>query len=122
MLPMLMLDSRRLKSGLCNIVDNAIRYTEKGGIKIAAAVAEDNIVITVTDTGIGMDEEERKGLFSKTFERGKRAQSVHLGGKGISMYLTSQIVASQGGSVRVESTGHNEGSKFIVTIPIGQNE
>ncbi|MCX6758793.1 MAG: HAMP domain-containing sensor histidine kinase [Candidatus Nealsonbacteria bacterium] len=122
LLPMLMLDSRRLKSGLCNIVDNAIRYTEKGGIKIAAAVAEDNIVITVTDTGIGMDEEERKGLFSKTFERGKRAQSVHSGGKGISMYLTSQIVASQGGNVRVESIGHNEGSKFIVTIPVGQNE
>lgn len=121
-LPELMLDSRRLKSGLCNIIDNAIRYTAKGGITMEAAVVEDNVVISISDTGIGMDEDERNGLFSKTFERGKRAQSVHEGGKGISMYLTSQIVASQGGKMRVESDGPDKGSRFIITIPIKQNE
>ena len=41
-----------MKSGLCNILDDAIRYTEKEGIKIAAEVAENNSVITVADTGI----------------------------------------------------------------------
>jgi signal transduction histidine kinase len=121
-LPELMLDNRRLKSGFCNIIDNAIRYTEKGGITVEVRVAQNYLVTTITDTGIGLEGEERDGLFQKTFERGERAKSVHSGGKGISMYLTSQIVASQGGIVRVESEGHDKGAKFIVSLPIEQAE
>jgi K+-sensing histidine kinase KdpD len=68
--PTLMLDSRWLKRELCNIIDNAIGYTEKSGITMEADAAEDNAAITVTDTGIGVDEEERIGLFSRTLERG----------------------------------------------------
>lgn len=121
-LPMIMLDNRRLKSGLCNIVDNAIRYTEKGGIEIKVATSENDVMITIADTGIGMDEDDRRGLFLRTFERGKRAKDFHSGGKGISMYLTHQIVASQGGTIEVESEGRDKGSKFIIKIPVKKDK
>jgi hypothetical protein len=85
MLPMP--DSRRLKRGLCNIIDNAIRYTEKGGITVEADVAKDNAVIAVADNGIGIDEEERNGLFSQTFERGGRARQKRLLGRKEHMHV-----------------------------------
>ena len=106
-----------LKEAFYNIIDNAIKYTEEGGVKVKIAAESDYLEITVSDTGIGLEEAEKKDIFSKTFRRGKRAWKTNTHGKGIGLYLASRTIADHGGSIRVESDGPDKGSTFYVQLP-----
>ena len=116
-----------MKAALFNIVDNAIKYTEKGGVSIKIKNQISNIkngenrkvMIEVRDTGIGILPEEAKKLFETQFERSEQAKKLSSVGSGIGLYLAGQIIDAHKGKVWIESEGLGKGSTFFIELPIG---
>ena len=107
-------DRQRLRQVLANLVDNAVKYTPRGGqVEISAATADGSVAITVADTGIGIAESD----VSRIWERLYRAdQSRGEAGLGLGLSLVAAIVSAHGGTVAVDSQlGH--GSTFRITLP-----
>lgn len=112
-LPPIYGDVDRLKQVLVNVLDNAIKYTESGGvITVLPAVREDNhITITVKDTGCGIPEEHLQNVKKKFF---KGNQLVR--GSGIGLAMADEIVALHSGTLSIEST-ENVGTTVTITLP-----
>jgi len=112
-------NSDRLKQMLINLVDNAIKYSENGDkVFIGCQNKDDNCVIWVEDTGVGIPEKHISRLFER-FYRVDKARSRAKGGTGLGLAIVKHIVFSFHGSIDVKST-LGEGSKFVVTIPMHQ--
>jgi len=116
-LPTVRADKVKLKAALFNIVDNAVKYTTEGGASITVDEKDNNILVVVKDTGIGIAKDRIDTLFDKTFERGEGAQKVFATGRGIGLYLAGQIIKSHGGKVWAQSDGAGKGSTFFVELP-----
>jgi PAS domain S-box-containing protein len=108
-------DARRLRQLVSNLVSNALKYSPNGGIVRVQLTSRDGVgVMAVEDHGIGIKPTEAANLF-RPFERAATVrQSV--GGVGLGLYITKQIVDAHGGSITVESSP-GEGSRFIVRLP-----
>lgn len=108
-------DGKWTEEALTNLLDNAVKYTPKGGlIHIQVDSYELFCRITVTDTGIGIPEEEQ----AKIFQRFYRSPSVkNAEGVGIGLYLARKIISGEGGYMKVSSTV-GEGSAFSVFLPL----
>ncbi len=111
-------DSLRLLQILTNLVGNAIKFTETGGITLEVVALEtqnDDIVLEfrIIDSGIGMSMEAQQQLF-KEFSQADTSITRKYGGSGLGLAISKQLVELMGGSIRVEST-LNEGSHFIFT-------
>jgi signal transduction histidine kinase len=117
-IPMIPADESKLKVALENIVDNAVKYTEKGGVTIKLKSDSEKLEIIIQDTGIGMKEPGSKSIFAKTFERGETAQKLFAVGKGIGLYLSAKIVEAHKGKIWAESEGENKGSAFHIELPV----
>ena len=95
-----------------NILDNAIKYTEHGGITVGAAGYELFSCIRISDTGVGISEEE----LSRIFARFHRSENVHdEEGVGIGLYLSREIISLEGGYIKVDSAV-GKGSSFYVYL------
>jgi two-component system CheB/CheR fusion protein len=116
-LPILSLDGPKIREAVSNVIDNAIKYTEKGDIAVTAEKKADHVVITVADTGVGIDPAEIPHLFKK-FERGKNAVQVNVSSTGLGLYVGKSFIEAHGGTIRVESAGQGKGSRFIMELPI----
>jgi len=103
-----------------NLVNNAVKYTpDKGTITVRARPSQDEMLVTVTDTGIGIDEDRQEMIFDK-FTRLDNELAANTSGSGIGLYLTNQIVSLHGGYIEVKSRpGH--GSSFTVHLPINES-
>lgn len=112
-LPPILADREQLKRAIGQILDNARRYTEQGGITVRASAQGDNIRIDVRDTGPGIAPEVLPRLF-KRFQRVEGNNSTQRGG-GLGLAITRQLIERQGGSVSVTSTP-GEGSTFTVIL------
>ncbi len=117
-LPEIKADPQKLKVALFNIVDNSIKYTNKGGITIKIKSLNKAIQISIQDTGIGIPKQELKRLFNRAFERGEKAKKLYGPGKGIGLFLTYQIIKSHQGKLWAESEGTEKGSTFYIELPI----
>lgn len=111
-------DAEKIRIVLGNLVDNAIKYTRNGHIKIEGMKKKKYVQISIEDSGVGISPREVKDIFSKYFERGKGANKVYASGKGIGLFIASNIIKSHGGEISVMSRGVGRGSKFIVKIPL----
>lgn len=111
-------DEEKLKVALFNLIDNAAKYTQKGGVRITV-LDVGKIEIRIRDTGIGIAKEEIPKLFGRTFERGKEAKKVFTTGRGIGLYITGEIIKAHNGRIWVESDGLGMGSTFHVELPAG---
>ncbi|MCA8977058.1 MAG: PAS domain-containing protein [Planctomycetes bacterium] len=99
-----------------NLIDNAIKYTPKGGkVTVRAAATADTIRLAVTDTGIGLGPEHQERVFER-FYRVDRARSRELGGTGLGLSIVKNTVRSLGGEVGLESAV-GRGSTFWVELP-----
>lgn len=107
-------DPKWTEEAVCNLIDNAIKYTPAGG-KVMVEVRNYELfaAICVSDTGPGLSEEEQAKVFGR-FYRGPAAYQK--AGVGIGLYLTRQIAAGQGGYVKVKSTP-GQGSTFSLYLP-----
>lgn len=110
------IDIGKIKQVFTNIIDNAIKYTEKGGVSVALEKVGEKLKITISDTGIGIAAEELPQLFEK-FKRARGANKVNTTGTGLGLYVAKQLVEGHGGTLRVESDGAGKGSRFIIELP-----
>lgn len=111
-------DSEKLRAALMNIFDNAVKYTKEGGITISLKIENNNVIIQIKDTGIGISKEKLAKLFDMTFERSDGAKKNFAEGRGIGLYLSSQIIKAHNGKIWVESEGEGKGSTFIIQLPV----
>lgn len=108
-------DPYKLEQVFINLIDNAIKYTEEGGININYYLKEDNAVIEIIDTGIGIPEEHLDRIFERFYVVNK-SRSKELGGTGLGLSIVKHIITLHNGKIEVESEV-GKGSKFIITIP-----
>jgi signal transduction histidine kinase len=108
------IDMKWTKEAVCNILENAVKYTDAGGgIKISAAAYEMFIRLDIADTGTGISPEEYTHIF-KRFYRSPRTREQD--GIGVGLYLAREILALQGGYIKVASE-LGKGSVFSLYIP-----
>ena len=109
-------DRSQLVSVFSNLVDNAIKYSEIGGVvNVNSTVKDDEIVLSVTDYGIGIAERDQKRIFER-FYRVDKARSRATGGTGLGLSIVRHIVLEHGGAIDVRSE-EGVGSTFTVRLP-----
>ena len=109
-------DRAQLVSMFSNLVDNAIKYSEAGGVVLVESATQgDEILVTVTDHGIGIAERDQKRIFER-FYRVDKARSRATGGTGLGLSIVRHIVLEHGGSINVRSE-EGVGSTFTVRMP-----
>jgi len=112
-------DNTRLRQVMINLVNNAIKFTEKGKIAIRAVKQDDaTVLITVKDTGLGIPEEKLEDIFQE-FTQVDTSTTRKVGGTGLGLPISRRLIEMHGGRLWAESTGvPGEGSKFFVELPI----
>lgn len=113
-------DFKKIESAVSKILDNAIRYTPQGQITLSLAEKNDDLIITIKDTGVGIDQEEIDGLFQK-FRRGKNSYNVSVAGSGLGLYVAREIVESQEGRIWLKSEGAGKGTSAFIAFPLLRN-
>ncbi len=113
-------DRSRLEQVLVNLVSNAAKYTRQGGsIDVAASSDHEYGLITVKDTGIGIDPERQSQIF-ELFGQISSAQHGRQGSLGLGLNLVQRLTELHGGSVSVASEGTGKGSEFVVRLPLAE--
>jgi PAS domain S-box-containing protein len=117
-------DPMRLQQILINLLGNAIKFTEVGGVRLVTRLASDDgpprLILEVIDTGIGMSEKEIGRLF-QPFSQADSSTSRRFGGTGLGLAISQRLAQMLGGEIRVASTP-GKGSTFTVTIATGPLE
>lgn len=112
-------DPTRLKQILFNLCNNAIKFTNEGGITLSAEFLqeENQVQISVSDTGIGISKEEQPNMF-KPFSQADSSISRRFGGTGLGLCISRQLAQKLGGDITIESE-KGSGSTFIITVDAG---
>jgi len=118
-LPKVMIDQEKIRQVILNIIDNAIKYTKRGGVKIELKKTDSRIRVVVSDTGEGMTEKEIKSLF-QMFSRSKNSTRLHTEGAGIGLYVAKKFVEMHKGKLWAESRVRGKGSTFFIELPIAK--
>ena len=113
-------DPSRLNQILINLVGNAIKFTNKGFVKVIASKSHDYLEFAIKDTGPGISEDQMDLIF-EVFKQGEKSKSQILGGTGLGLSISKQLVELQNGTLKVESVV-GEGSTFYVKLPLKMAE
>jgi len=115
-LPPVSVDREKMKVAIDNLVDNAVKYTPKGGVvAVSLTAGPDTLSLSVRDTGIGIADKDRVFIFNKFF-RAPNAVLRETGGSGLGLYIAKNIVEHHRGMVSFESR-ENGGSTFTIQLP-----
>jgi signal transduction histidine kinase len=109
-------DKIRLQQLFTNLIDNAIKYTPKGSIRVTVEKDEETVLVKIKDTGIGIPKEEQEKIF-KRFYRVDKSRSRETGGVGLGLGIAEWIVHAHHGRIDIDSE-LNKGSTFTVYLPI----
>lgn len=116
-LPEIQGEENYLSQIFLNLIDNAQKYTSKGGVDINIKKENNFLVTEITDTGMGVSKEDEKCLFKK-FSRGKRAEQFYTSGTGLGIFIAKKVIEEHNGKISVFSEGKNKGTTFKVHLPI----
>ena len=120
-LPDIAADRRRLAEVLQNLLDNAVQYTlSRGKITVSAKARDSEVILTVSDTGIGIPKADQSRIFER-FYRVDAARSREAGGTGLGLSIAKHIVEAHGGRIWVDSE-LGQGSHFHFSVPIFEQE
>lgn len=111
-------DGLRLKQILINICSNAIKFTSEGWVTLDIAIINNTLLFTVTDTGIGMDEEQQAKIFN-SFTQADNSINRRFSGSGLGLFLSDQLAKMMLGQITVTSE-INQGSTFVFKLPFGE--
>jgi two-component system OmpR family sensor kinase/two-component system sensor histidine kinase BaeS len=115
-LPLVRADADRVMQVLRNMLTNALRHTPEGSIRVSAQPQQDDLLITVEDTGEGIPVEDLPHVFDR-FYRGDKSRARSSGGSGLGLAITKALVEAMHGKIGVESTP-GAGSRFWFTLPL----
>lgn len=115
--PEIITDKVKIKEVIFYIIDNAIKYTQKGGVIVKLSEEDSFVRISVWDTGIGISKEEAPSLFAK-FARGKDVSLLNTEGNGLSLHVARNIMQALGGKIAFSSEGKGKGSTFMIDVPV----
>lgn len=118
-IPEVLADKEKIRQVINNFIDNAIKYTAKGGIVAWVEHVDDKVKVCVKDTGKGVSREVVPSLFAK-YSRGKDA-AMQSTGIGIGLYVAKVVIENHNGEIGVESEGEGKGSTFYFTLPVHNN-
>ncbi len=118
-LPRLRADVDRLGQVLTNLAANAIQYTPEGGaVTISALVRQNEVEVSVADTGIGVPPEHLNNIFTRFYRVDKSRSRAAGGGSGIGLTIARHLIEAHGGKIWAESEGEGKGSRFVFTLPL----
>ncbi len=109
-------DPFKIEQMLINLIDNAIKYTESGVITISAFTKDNELAVRISDTGIGIPQEDLPRIFERFYVVDK-SRSRKLGGTGLGMSIVKHIVMLHSGKINVESE-LNKGTTVTITLPL----
>jgi signal transduction histidine kinase len=109
-------DEDALNKIFTNLIGNAFKFTQEGSVSLEVLQQDTNLVIKVTDTGIGIPIHMQQIIFESFRQVDASSTRVH-GGSGLGLAIVHNLCVAMGGNVRVESKP-NEGSTFVVTLPL----
>jgi len=112
-------DQNKLRQVISNIIDNALKYTESGYVKVNLSHSDlGKVLIKIQDSGAGIPEDSLKEIFGK-FNRAQQISKEHVDGSGLGLYVAERIVKDHHGKIWAESEGRGKGSTFFIELPIG---
>ncbi len=112
-------DEDRITQVLTNLVANALQYTpEDGSVTISAVQKDDEVIVSVKDTGIGIPPEHMENLFTRFYRVDKSRSRNAGGGSGIGLTIARHLVEAHGGRIWVESEGEGKGSTFSFSLKV----
>jgi PAS domain S-box-containing protein len=111
-------DSLRIIQILVNLLSNAVKFTEQGGVCLGVRQDGDNLVFTVTDTGIGMTEAQTQNLFAP-FEQADGSTTRRFGGTGLGLAISKRLSDMMAGTLSVRSVPE-EGTEFEFSLPVSE--
>jgi len=115
-LPEIYCDEMRIRQVVLNLLSNASRFTEKGGISIRAWQAGENVLVSVTDTGPGIAEDDQEKLFTP-FQQLDSSIRRRYGGSGLGLTISKRFIEMHGGNMWLESKV-GEGTSFYFSLPV----
>ena len=113
-------DQRRVHQVLLNLVGNALKFTDEGGVHIIARVADGNLEVSVQDTGPGISASDQRRIFDE-FQQADSSSTREKGGTGLGLAISRRIVELHGGSIGIVSSP-GRGSTFTFTLPLRVEE
>lgn len=119
-IPNIHADGLRMEQIVINLIENSIKYTEKGSVKVTLSKELNTVFLLIEDTGIGIPEEDIPFLFER-FYRVEKSRSRDFGGTGLGLAIVKQLVELQGGAIKVLSKV-GKGTCFELTFPIKRGD
>jgi PAS domain S-box-containing protein len=117
--PTIYADHTRIRQVLWNIVGNAIKFTQEGGITVTVGQSENNdLLVSVADTGVGIRQSDMGVVFEQFRQVGGELNTSSSGGTGLGLPISKKLIELHGGEIWVESAV-GEGSTFYFTLPVG---
>lgn len=111
-------DESKIKNDvLRNLVENAIRYTPQGSVMAGITAVDENVVVWVEDSGVGITPEDMQKLFTEG-GHGAQSRAVNPSSTGFGLFIAKQIVEAHGGHIWAESDGAGKGSRFFLVLPL----
>lgn len=109
-------DALRLRQVVCNLLNNALKFTpENGSINVSCGTKNNFGQVVVADTGCGIEPEILSGIFDRSFQAGSGGD-----GLGLGLSIARHIVEQHGGTIEAESCGANQGATFTVRLPVAE--
>ncbi|MDD4409143.1 MAG: ATP-binding protein [Candidatus Pacebacteria bacterium] len=116
LLPEVLVDKEKLEIAIQNLVENAIKYTKEGGdMIITIEEIDENILLKIKDSGVGIPKDQQSRIFTKFF-RGENVIRLETEGSGLGLYTTKNIIEAQKGKIWFQSE-EGEGTTFFITLP-----
>lgn len=116
-LPLIVIDEPKIQFVIDTVIDNALKYTPKNGtISIGAKLTKSDVVITITDSGIGISTHDMRRIFSRFF-RSEHAKKMDTEGLGLGLHTARKIIKDHGGNLKLKSAGENKGTSVVIEIP-----
>lgn len=115
-LPKIKVDPDRTKQILINLISNSIKYTPEGKVDVLAEVKDDDLLVTVADTGVGISAEDQAKLFQK-FSRIYNEETKAVSGTGLGLWISRELARKMSGDITVESI-KGVGSHFTLHLPV----
>ena len=113
-------DRTRLRQVVLNLVNNAVKFTAQGQVRLELESGPDSVTVAVCDTGLGIPPEEQSSIFDE-FRRSERSMARGYGGLGLGLAICRRLVEMHGGTIGVRSSGEEgAGSTFYFTLPTVQ--